>query len=210
MRTVLVLTAAALALAACNKPAGTDGAPVAPAAAASGGQAASAMAMPVRKPGLWETTMMRDGKPGGPRMAGTGVMKMCVDAASDVKMAAFGGRMGRGMCSEQHASKNPDGSYSFASTCTIGAGATVTSKGVASGDFTSKYVVHSESDVSGGQFAQMNGHHVTEITSVYAGPCPAGMAGGDMQLPNGTIINPQKMFGAGGPGSGAGGGGGSQ
>lgn len=203
MRTVLVLAAAALALTACNKT-GAGGSAATPGAAAGG--ATSDMAMPIRKAGLWETTRLRDGKPREGRMGG-GPMKVCVDASSDAKAALFGGRMGRSVCSEQHATKNADGSYSFSSTCTMGA-ATAVSKGTASGDFNSKYVVHIETDVSGGQFAQMNGHHVMDITSIYTGPCPAGMAGGDVMLPDGTVGNPSKMFSGGGPGGPGGGDGG--
>jgi hypothetical protein len=89
-----------------------------------------------------------------------------------------------------------DGGYSFASTCPMGSGGTVTTKGAASGDFSSAYHLHIESDVSGADFAPMNGHHVTDVDGKWLGPCPAGMAAGDMELGNGIRISGGKLAGA--------------
>ena len=64
----------------------------------------------------------------------------------------------------------------------MGHAGTVTTTGVASGDFSSKYLVHSESDVTGSSIAAMNGHHVTEMQANWLGPCPANMTPGDVMV----------------------------
>ena len=69
-------------------------------------------------------------------------------------------------------------------------------KGAASGDFATSYHVHVESDVSGAAFAPMNGHHVTDIDGKWLGPCPAGMAGGDMEFGHGIRVSGGKLAGA--------------
>lgn len=192
MRTIVLMTAGALALGACGKAgeARNAGAAATP-AAASTAASTTAGPLPVRKSGLWEQTMTRDGAP--TRM---GKMSMCVDAATDAKASVFGQKLGEGMCQQKSVSRGLDGSYSFATTCDLGSGGSITSKGTASGDFSSGYHVHSESDVSGASFAPLNGHHVTDVIGVYKGACPAGMAAGDIVLANGMTINANKAAAA--------------
>ncbi|HWA60907.1 MAG TPA: DUF3617 family protein [Caulobacteraceae bacterium] len=189
MRRVLIVTVAGLALAACNKGgAGKAPAPGAPAA----GSAAAGLATPTRKAGLWQITMTRDGQPMlGPM--GMGPVKTCVDASTEQGGAIFSRRMARGLCPQMSSSRGLDGSYSFSSTCNMGPGGTVKTSGTAKGDFSSQYTVHAETDVEGPPDSPRNGHHVMDTTATYVGPCPSGMAGGDIQLPNGSVINPEKM-----------------
>ncbi len=190
MKTVLILATAALSavtLAGCGKGGGAKPAasatPVADAIGGAGG--------PMRKAGLWAISRVRDGKPAEGPASG---MKTCIDAKSDAQMGMMGGTMTRAMCPEQSLNRNIDGSWNFAATCHMGPGGTTKTTGSASGDFASKYVVHSESDTEGSQFTRMNGHHVTDLTATYQGPCPADMAPGDVLLPNGMKINPAKMM----------------
>jgi hypothetical protein len=56
--------------------------------------------------------------------------------------------------------------------------------------------MHMESDTTGGPIAVANGHHVTDIDGKWLGPCPEGMAGGDMELTNGMKISGAKVAGA--------------
>ncbi|HEY5105377.1 MAG TPA: DUF3617 family protein [Caulobacteraceae bacterium] len=175
MRTVLLLTTA-LALAACNKPRPT--APSGGAVAVAGGGSRGVLASigtPQRRGGLWEQTMTRDGEP-----SPMGVMRMCIDQATDARMSVFGKAAAGNLCQSRSVSRDLAGVFHFSSTCAMGHAGTVTSTGTASGDFSSKYLVHSESQVSGSSIAAMNGHHVTEMQANWAGPCPANMAPGDV------------------------------
>ncbi|MEP6967276.1 MAG: DUF3617 family protein [Pseudomonadota bacterium] len=185
MRTIACMAGCAVALAACGKPGETK---------SGGGPSAAAAAptpiatVPARKSGLWEQTMTRDGKPG--RM---GKLRMCLDPATDAKMSLFGQSMGKSLCKSQSLSRGLDGSYSFRSTCDMGDGGSATSSGTLTGDFATRYKVHSESDITGARYAPMNGHHVTEIEAVWAGPCPAGMVAGDMEMGPGIKLNINKL-----------------
>lgn len=180
----------ALSLAGCQK-AGTTAAGVAGASTAGPEAAAGA---PLRKAGLWSLTRLRDGKPAEGLMGGA--TKLCVDAKSEGRLGALGSGMARELCPDQTMSRTPAG-WSFASTCQLGPAGTVHTVGQASGDFGARYTVHSESDTTGSQFARLNGHHVTDLTATYEGPCPADMAPGDVLLPNGMKVNPQKMMAGG-------------
>jgi hypothetical protein len=93
-------------------------------------------------------------------------------------------------------SRGVDGAYAFASTCPVSGGGTVATKGSASGDFSTAYHVHLETDLSGAAYATMNGRHVTDIEGKWLGPCPADMASGDMELANGMMIKGGKFAGA--------------
>ncbi|MGH7024749.1 MAG: DUF3617 domain-containing protein [Caulobacteraceae bacterium] len=192
MRTILVISSAALALAACQKSPAASGSATetatAPAATPLGGQ-------PVRRPGLWQTSFSRDGK-----ASPMGSMKMCVDKAMEAKASVFshGGprSMGDSHCSYPAPTRGLDGSYSFTSTCPLAAGGQTLTKGTARGDWSSDYRIHIENDTTGASEAQLNGHHVMEVESKWLGPCPAGMVGGDVQLANGMSIRGGKLAGA--------------
>lgn len=192
MRTMLLSTSAILALTACQKSPGAS----APSASPSSSAGASMSGAPQRRAGLWQQTFIRDGSP-----LPMGSMKVCVDAASAAKASVFNQdmatkQMDKMHCSQRAASRGLDGSYSFSSTCPMPGGGATTTKGVASGDFSSGYHVHVESNVTGATYAAMNGHHVSNIDSKWLGPCPAGMAPGDMELSNGMKISGGKLAGA--------------
>ena len=134
-------------------------------------------------------------------MSAMGGMKVCVDASAEPKTAMFGhdlaaGKMGTSHCSPPATSRGLDGGITFTTSCAMGDAGTITTKGTASGNFSDAYHVHVETDVSGARFAQMNGHHVTDIDGKWLGPCPAGMKAGDIELANGMTINSSKFAGA--------------
>jgi hypothetical protein len=116
---------------------------------------------------------------------------MCLDAAADAKLGLVGRGMTNALCQES-ASRGLDGSYTYDATCKMGASGSVHSKGTISGDFSSAYKVHTESDITG---ADMPGgsHHVMDIEARYAGACPADMVPGDMMIGNSMKINVNKM-----------------
>jgi hypothetical protein len=193
MRTLILTSVAVLALAACQKQAAQP-AP-APAASAPSASAAGPLEAPHRRAGLWEQTISNDGK-----ALPMGAMRFCIDAASEAKVKDFGSsgfaQKAESNCSQHSVSRGLDGSWHFATTCQIASGGTIVSDGTASGDFSSGYKMHMETTTTGATYAAANGHHVIEIAGRWAGPCPAGMAGGDVMLSNGMKINGH-AFGAG-------------
>jgi hypothetical protein len=201
MRTLLVISSATLALAACQKSPGAatasgHGQTAGPAATASNGTT------PQRRAGLWQQTISREGGQGSSSaMNAMGGMKICIDASTEAKSAMLShninaGRMASSHCAPPTTSRGLDGGWSFSTTCSMGEAGTITSRGTASGDFSSAYHVHVETDVAGARYGAMNGHHVTDIDGKWLGPCPAGMTGGDIELANGMKINAGKFAGA--------------
>jgi hypothetical protein len=193
MRHVLLIGSAALALAACQKSPSASGA--APSASADAGAAAPASGAPHRRSGLWTQTMSRDGK-----TFAMGGVKTCVDEAMEAQesMFKFNGRQfaNRTNCTHSAPSRGADGSYSFSSTCTLPSGGQTVTKGVVSGDWSSTFHMEIQDDTTGAPIPSLNGHHVTDIDGKWLGPCPAGMAGGDMEMANGMKISGGKLVGA--------------
>ncbi len=143
--------------------------------------------MPTRKPGLWEQTLTRDGKPGK-----LGGLKICLDAATDLESGVFGRHFAKGKC-QKSISRDATGAYHFSSSCTLKEGELVSTRGSATGDFTSHYDVQSDISVSGSPIEPMNGLHAIHITGRYQGPCPVGMRPGDINLGSGIKINIDKL-----------------
>jgi hypothetical protein len=188
MRKVLLTAVAAAALGGCHKPAANT---VADASDSRAETVSTSDAQPHRKAGLWEQRIIRDGKP-----LPMGAMRACVDPASDAKASVFGEKLGQGPCKSHSISRGPDGAFHFSSVCEGPMAGTVTTRGVAAGDFASGYKVHSESDVDGSALPGLNGHHVMDMEVRYLGECPAGMAPGQLMLGNGMKVNAGKITGA--------------
>lgn len=169
------------------------------AAVASTGQAVTASAPPARRAGLWEQSMARDGV----ASSFMGRMRFCVDPAREGRLSLMAGAMGRRGCG-QHAYVRTAAGYSFEVTCRLPGSGTMVSKGAMTGDLNRAYKVHIETDVSGAALAAMNGRHVTDIAADFLGPCPAGMAPGDIVLGNGMKIDAARL-GLGGASAGGGG-----
>ena len=192
MRGFLLIGAAALTLAACQKSpgAGSDQTAAAPAETLASGA-------PHRRAGLWEQTITRDGK-----TLAMGAMKICVDDAMEAKAAMFKstgpmGQSAEGMnCTHDAPTRGLDGSWAFTATCKMPNGMQEVTSGKVSGDFGSTYHMELTTDTSGASFAPMNGHHTMQMDGKWLGPCPAGMAGGDMQLANGMNLSPGRLAGA--------------
>jgi hypothetical protein len=188
-RAILICGCAALALAACSKSQTT--ASTTEKSTSSVNLAASAPATPPsRKAGLWEQSMTLE-QPSGEKHQIAQATKMCLDDASEAKMKwwATENRKGGANCSEQSISPKLGGGWSFHSVCDMGDGGKVVSDGEATGDFGSHYTVNVTSVTSGSSFAQSNGTHKIAIEASWKGPCPAGMKGGDIEMPGGMRIN---------------------
>ncbi len=192
MRSSFLITMSVLAvLAGCGKPKSGGDANVATASTAPNAGPASQTNildhMPARKPGLWIQTMSQDGK--APHM---GEMRMCLDASTDAKMSMMGRSVTNSLC-HTAMSRGFDGVYHYSSTCKMGVAGAISSKGDITGDFSSAYRVHSESDMTGANSARVPSHHVTDVEAHYGGACPTGMVAGDMMIGNAIRFNINKM-----------------
>jgi hypothetical protein len=179
MRGFVVMCAAALALAGCQKKQETAAATgdAAPAAAKA---PAGPLTPPKRKPGLWAHTITSQGA--------TQAMKVCLDADTDAKMSLWGQAVSKDMCSKNTFAAAPGG-YAFASECDMAGMGHVSSKGTVTGDFNTAYTVKASSTTTGSSMPQANTTSEMTLTARWEGACPADMKGGDMTLPGGMKIN---------------------
>ena len=193
MRNVVMVALAAAALTACNKSAP-------PNAAASDAQAPAAGATtggpPHRRAGLWQTNVTVDG-----HSSPMGAMKLCVDEAMEAKSQTLHPSGPANLaqskgCAYPPPTRSADGTYTLSFTCPLSGGGETVTKAVATGDWSSGYHMHMESDTTGAPIAAANGHHVMDTDGKWLGPCPAGMAGGDMELSNGMKISSGKAAAA--------------
>jgi hypothetical protein len=136
---------------------------------------------PPRKPGLWAQTISTG------RMQQT--TRICLDAATERKLAWWGAQAGKQTCAQQTVAPAPGGGWAFHSVCASPSGGTVASDGAASGDFGSHYKVEATSTTTGGPMPEANGVHKMTLEATWQGPCPADMKPGDMQLPGGMKMN---------------------
>jgi hypothetical protein len=185
---MLLIPAAALALAGCNKANQTTSA-AAPAAAPP---VAGPVGMPTPKAGLWTQTISHDGK-----VLAAAQTRMCVDVATGTNMMNWSQRAHKIDCQQQAVNRGLDGSVTVESTCPMPTGGTMSSKTVLSGDFAAKYHVRIETSATGAPVESMNGQHLTEIDAVYGGPCPPDMGPGDVIMANGMKFSASKMAGGG-------------
>lgn len=115
--------------------------------------------------------------------------QVCLDAATEAKFSAFGSSMASKICQSRNVSRNPDGSWTIDSTCTMGHGLTTTNHVVVTGDFNSKFRAVVDSTMSGSPIAAVNGTHQSVIASTWLGPCKPGQKGGDVVMSNGVKVN---------------------
>jgi hypothetical protein len=182
----LMIGASALTLSACHKKEAAN-APAASAPATGAAAKKAPVPTPQRKPGLWKQTMSMEGLPFSQTVT------LCLDAQSDKQVAWWAQQGARSGCAKNDVAQQADGSWKFSSVCELAGGVKMQSEGTASGDFSSKYRLTATTTTSGAKNEQFNGSHTVNIDAEWTGPCPAGMKGGDMQLPNGQIVNTLQM-----------------
>ncbi|MBU1378662.1 MAG: DUF3617 family protein [Alphaproteobacteria bacterium] len=186
MRMVAVLGVSLLALAACSKKDDKTAAATGEASPAAASASSGPMAPPKRKPGLWAQTATSQGS--------TQSMTLCLDEATEAKLTVWGGQATADMCPKNVITRTPGG-FTFDSECNLGGAGKVVTKGVATGDFNSKYVIKATSVTTGSSMAQANGTHDMEMTGEWKGACPAGAKPGDMSLPGGVTMNINQIAG---------------
>lgn len=187
MRVVAVLGVSLLALAACSKKAEDKTAAATGASAPAAANApAGPIAPPKRKPGLWSQTVTSQGS--------TQTMTLCLDEATEAKLTVWGGQATADMC-PKNVIVPTAGGFTFESECSLGEAGKVVTKGVATGDFNSKYEIKATSVTTGSSMAQANGSHDMTMSGTWQGPCPAGAKPGDMTLPGGVTMNINQVAG---------------
>ena len=186
MRNVLLVGLAAVSLGACGQ--GLFG----------------GVQSPHRKPGLWERTDVSD------RTPAPIVSKWCFDVASDRQIPVLGRpqrRPGAGpaaACSKRSVTKSGD-TYTSDTQCTF-AGTTLTNHSVTTGDYDVKYTTTTTIDVAGASDPARNGHHTINTTWVYEGECPPELQPGQVEKPDGEVVEMASLRGGMGGGRGGGGG----
>ncbi len=176
----VVIGLAACVVTACSK--SQDG------SAAGKAAAPAAVEVPARKAGLWKQTLLVEGVD----MIQT--VQLCLDKASDAKLAWWGQSGFKQACSKNEIVRQPDGSWKFSSICE-GAGVKTTNDGSAVGNFESKYQIRADSTTTGAPVPEMNGSRTITIDAEWVGECPEGMRPGDMELPNGQRMNMLEVSG---------------
>lgn len=188
MKTVMLIGVVAIALTACDRLPFFGG-----------------VASPHRKAGLWEQTRQSDRSPTPV------VTKWCFDEPSDRAFPVLGrrGRAGGGRggglaaaCSPPTTTKNGD-TYTTDLKCDI-VGVSRTIHNVISGDFSTRYTTTTTMIVQGDPEPTRNGQHTTTITAVYKGACPPELSPGQMEGPDGQVIDMAQLRRGGGAGLGGG------
>lgn len=188
MKTVLLIGVAAISLTACNRLPFFSG-----------------VESPHRKPGLWEQTRQTDR---GPTPM---VTKWCFDAASDRQFPVLGrrqrprGGQASGLataCSQASTTKSGD-TYVSDVKCDI-AGVTRSIHSVTTGDYDARYTTTTTINVQGDPEPGRNGQHATTMTAVYKGACPPELSPGQMEGPDGQVIDMAQLRRGGGAGLGGG------
>src|ERR1700752_5022631 len=98
--------------------------------------------LPIRKAGLWEMKVVRDGSPSSEM-----TMQQCTDETTDREMSTAFSPISNEICSRKDVRKTAAG-YVSDSTCGA-AGVSVTSHAEIAGDFNSAYTVKSTSRAEG-------------------------------------------------------------
>ena len=177
MRIAAACVLSGLALtAACSKPS-APGQPTAgqTGAAAPRPAAPALFSQPHPKAGLWQTTMSTSAGP-GMRMSG----EMCLDASTEQAAFSSGAPSASKDCSAPTYGPAPGGGMMFDTTCRS-RGTTITTHGVASGDFSSAYPLDLPSHMDPAP-PGMGGDARTRIEARWVGPCKPGQKPGHASM----------------------------
>ena len=136
--------------------------------------------LPIRKAGLWEMKMMRNGS------SSETTIQQCTDEASDKELVTTFSPMSKEICSKKGIQKTATG-YVSDSVCG-GAGVSITSHAEITGDFNSAYTIKSKSHTEGGPKA-VQGDHENTVEAKWVGACKPDQKPGDITLPGGLKIN---------------------
>jgi hypothetical protein len=138
--------------------------------------------LPRRKPGLWTQTMNLKAQ-GFSRS-----FRFCVDETTDQKIGV-NAQGADTHCQQRSMTRGMDGGWTIVSSCDMGAAGKSESTIRVSGDFNTRYMMDITSTTTGASQPAMNGEHTMSMTAEWSGACPAGWAGGDVEMPGGRRIN---------------------
>ena len=144
------------------------------------GTPARAEDLPLRKPGLWEMKIVKEGS-GLPDRT----MQHCTDASTDKDMNNTVSPMAKQFCSKQDVQKTATG-YSVDAACSM-AGGTMTSHSDVTGDFNSAYTVTTVSHTNVGPTNLRD--LTTKIEAKWLGECKPNQKPGDIVMPGGFKLN---------------------
>jgi hypothetical protein len=165
-----LLVGGVVALTACSRPA-----PKNPEGPPSHRSVAAVFGRPHPKPGLWRTSIDADAGP-GVRMTG----ELCLDEHTEDAAFSSSPRWAKGDCEKVSFTPAPDGGIAFSTTC-MAKGRTVTTQGVATGDFSSSYAMDVTTKVDPpihGALGQMR----TKIQATWIGPCRTDQRPGQLSM----------------------------
>jgi Protein of unknown function (DUF3617) len=137
----------------------------------------SAAELPARRPGLWEVRTTIDNN------AVQGVIKQCIDAATDQMLQSNAGPFAASACPERDV-KQSENSMTIDSVCTAG-GKPATAHSIVTGSFDSQYtmtVTSQSEELPGGKMTMT-------IEAKWLGPCAADQKPGDVVMSNGAKVN---------------------
>ncbi|HNW62070.1 MAG TPA: hypothetical protein PKJ32_03655 [Piscinibacter sp.] len=141
---------------------------------------AAQTAVPMRKPGLWETRT--DARQGA-------TMRHCVGAGSDDLMQAQPGATGRGQCTAARVTREAADRVVVESSCQSQGRTTIT-RAVFTGNFETNVKADFSMRMDPPRKGRSEGSFSMEMR--WQGACPAGMQPGQIQLPNGMVIDPRQ------------------
>jgi hypothetical protein len=141
---------------------------------------ANADELPIRKPGLWEMTVVRNGS------SSEAKIQQCTDEASDKELVTTFSPMSKEVCSKRDTEKTATG-YVSDSVCGT-AGVSITSHSEITGDFNSAYTIKSKAHTQGGP-AAIQGDHDTTVEAKWLGACKPDQKPGDIIVPGGLKVN---------------------
>ena len=146
--------------------------------------AACAQDFPKMRAGMWQTsTTTRDA--GAPQPASPHTSTICIDATVQSLMVQMAQGMMRGMCSK-HDLRVSGRTVTGDAVCEM-MGSRITTKSTMK--FTGDTSYHTEAHMAYDPPLAGKKSADSVIDGKYVGPCPAGMAPGDIRLPGGKTIN---------------------
>ena len=140
--------------------------------------------LPIRKSGLWEMRMVRNGS------SSETTIHQCTDEASDKELVTTFSPMSKEICSKKDIHKTATGYVS--DTVCGAAGVSITSHAEITGDFNSAYKVKSTSHSERGPTGVAR-DSTTTIEAKWLGACKPDQKAGDIVMPGGMKMNVKDM-----------------
>ncbi len=129
--------------------------------------------LPMRQPGLWQTTVTEEGSEDAAQ-----VLKICIDPITDVQLGVLGTDLSASKCNKT-VSHMPDGSWGILASCEMGQGLKTEYSGSITGDYTQDYGMRIRAQTTG--VSPQQGRVATYVvTSKRIGACAADQRPGDV------------------------------